>query len=34
MSESEKDKIILELQRRVDKIEGRDEEGRTVFSFS
>jgi len=34
MSESEKDKIILELQRRVDKIEGRDEEGIATYSFS
>jgi len=34
MSEAEKDKIILELQRRVDRIEGRDEEGIATFSFS
>jgi len=34
MSEAEKDKIILELQKRLDKIEGRDEEGIATFSFS
>ena len=34
MSEIEKDKIILELQQRVNKLEGKNEEGIPTYSFS
>jgi len=34
MSETEKDTIILELQKRVDKLEGKNEEGIPTYSFS
>ena len=34
MSESEKDRIILELQERVNRLEGKNEEGIPSYSFS